>query len=77
MLVLVGLTIFEIVFVNVTSLYQVTVPPVHAANKVELLPEQIVSGLAEIPVGAVGVGFTVIAILPVALLQPDALTQAT
>lgn len=58
-------------------MYQVTVPLLHVADKVELLPEHIVAGLAEILVGAVGVGFTVIATLPDVLLQADALTQAT
>lgn len=72
-----GLTEFEIKFVNAALLYQVTVPVLHVADKVELCPEQIVAGLAEIPVGAVGVGFTFIVTFPEILLQPPLPTQET
>lgn len=58
-------------------MYQVTVPLLHVAAKVELCPEQIVAGLAEILVGADGIEFTVIEIFPDVLLQPNALTHDT
>lgn len=74
---LVGLTEFETTVVNAISLYHVTVPLLQVPDKVEVFPEQIVAGLAEIAVGAVGVGFTVTATFPEVLLQPAALTQAT
>lgn len=74
---LVGLTEFEIIFVNAASLYQVAVPLPQVADKVELCPEQIAAGLAERPVGAVGVGFTVTVTLPEVLLQPKLLKHAT
>jgi hypothetical protein len=67
----------EIVVVSATSLYHVTVPVAQVAESVELCPEQIVAGLAVTPVGAVGVGLTVIVALPEVLLQPALLKQAT
>jgi len=66
-----------IILVKPELLYQVTVPVAQFAESVELCPEQIVAGLAEIAVGAVGVGFTVTVALPEELLQPALLTQAT
>lgn len=74
---LAGLTEFEIEFVNAASLYQVAVPVLHVADKVELCPEQIVAGLAKMPVGADGVGFTFTVTLPEELLQPPLPTQET
>lgn len=74
---MVGLTVLEIVFVRAASLYQVVVPVLQVADKVELCPEHIVAGLAEILVGAVGVGFTVTVILPEVLRQPVLLKHAT
>ncbi len=65
------------IFVNPALLYQVTVPVAQVAASVELCPEQIVEGLAETAVGAVGVGLTVTVALPDGLLQPALLTQAT
>jgi hypothetical protein len=53
------------------------VPLAQVAANVVLFPTHIVAGLAEIAVGAIGVGFTVIAIFPALLLQPAVLTQAT
>jgi hypothetical protein len=47
-----GLAITE---VKAASLYQVVVPVAQVAESVELCPEQIVAGLAETEVGAVGV----------------------
>lgn len=44
-----------IVLVSPESLYQVAVPLLQVADKVELCPEQIVAKLAEIAVGTVGV----------------------
>lgn len=64
-------------FVKAASLYHVTVPAPHVADKVELSPEHIVVGLAEIAVGAVGVGFTVTVTLPEMLLQTPPTTHAT
>jgi hypothetical protein len=75
--VTVGLTGLVTVLIKPELLYQVTVPVVQFAESVELCPEQIVAGLAEMTVGAVGVGFTVIVTLPDALLHPAPLTQAT
>jgi hypothetical protein len=75
--VLDGLTELETIFVKAASLYHVEVPLLHVADKVELCPEHIEAGLAEIAVGAVGVGFTVTVILPEVLLQPVLLKQAT
>jgi len=68
---------FEIAFVNPASLYQVVVPVAQVAASVELCPEHIVLWLAESPVGADGVGFTVTVTFEAALLQPALLTQAT
>jgi hypothetical protein len=42
-------------FVKPASAYQVVVPVAQVAASVELCPEQIVAGLAEMEVGAVGV----------------------
>lgn len=67
----------EIIVVKAASLYQVVVPVAQVAASVELCPEQIVAGLAEIPVGADGVGLTVIVTLPEGLLQTPPLTQET
>jgi hypothetical protein len=47
------------------------------ADKVELCPVQIVAGLADTAVGAIGVALTVTITLPEALLHPALLTQAT
>jgi hypothetical protein len=47
------------------------------AASVELCPAQIVDGLADTDVGAVGVAFTVTVVLPEALLHPALLTHAT
>lgn len=58
-------------------MYQVTIPVLHVAVKVELCPAHIVVGLAAAAVGAAGIGFTVTEIFPEVLLQPSALTQAT
>ena len=58
-------------------MYQVTVPLLHVADNAELCPEQIVAGLADILVGAVGIGFTVTDIFPEVLLQPNAVTHDT
>jgi hypothetical protein len=66
-----------IILVKPASLYQVVVPVAQVAASVELCPEQIVAGLAEMAVGAVGVGFTVTVALPDVLLHPALLTQAT
>jgi hypothetical protein len=66
-----------IILVKPELLYQVTVPVAQFAESDELCPEQIVAGLAEMEVGAVGVGFTVTVALPEELLQPALLTQAT
>lgn len=60
----VGLTEFDTMLVKAASLYHVAVPLLHVADKVELCPEHIEAGLANIAVGAVGVGFTVTVILP-------------
>jgi len=73
----VGLTGLVTVVVKPELLYQVTVPVAQVAESVELCPEQIVAGLAEIAVGAVGVGLTVIVTLPDILLHPALLTQDT
>jgi len=51
----VGLTGLDMTFVKTASLYQVVVPVAQVAESVELCPEQIVAGLAETVVGAVGV----------------------
>jgi hypothetical protein len=67
----------EIIVVRAASLYQVVVPVAQVAASVELCPEQIVAGLTETAVGAVGVGLTVIVVLPEVLLHPEPLTQAT
>jgi hypothetical protein len=75
--VTVGLTGLEITFVKVASEYQVVVPVAQVAASVELCPEQIVAGLAETEVGAVGVGLTVTVTFPPVLLHPALLTQAT
>ena len=77
MLVIVGLTGEFTTLVRLESTYQVTVPLLQVANKDELSPWQIVEGMAEIPVGAVGVGLTVIETFPDVLLHPRSLTQAT
>lgn len=77
MFVLVGLTGEVTSVVSALLVYQVTVPLLHVADKAELCPEQIVMGLAEILVGADGIGFTVIEIFPGVLLQPNALTHDT
>lgn len=66
----------EIIVVKDASLYQVVVPVAQVAESVELCPKQIVVGLAETAVGAVGVGLTVTITLPEALLQTP-LTHAT
>jgi hypothetical protein len=71
-----GLGLAIIVF-KAASLYHVVVPVAQVAARVELCPEQIVAGLAETAVGAVGVGLTVTVVLPEALLHPELLTQAT
>lgn len=63
--------------VSAELLYQVTVPILQVANKVELCPEQMVAGLADIAVGAVGVGFTVTVIFPALLLHPVLLRHVT
>jgi hypothetical protein len=55
----------------------VVVPVAQVAERVELCPEQIVVGLADTPVGAVGVALTVTVVLPEALLQTPPLTQDT
>lgn len=73
----VGLTEFETTFVSAASLYQVAVPLLQVAVKVELFPEHIVDELADIAVGAVGVGLTLTTTFPEVLLHPAALTQAT
>jgi hypothetical protein len=73
----VGLAGFTVVVVKAALVYQVGVPNEQVAERVELCPEQIIVGLADTPVGAVGVGFTVKATLPEALLHPALLTQAT
>jgi hypothetical protein len=73
----VGLTGLVTVVVKAASLYQVVVPVAHVAIKVEFCPVQIVAGLAEIIVGAVGVGLTVTVTFPEALLHPALLTHAT
>lgn len=72
-----GLTVFETTLVRAASLYHVVVLPTQVADNVELCPEQIVLGLAEIPLGADGVGFTVTVILPELLLHPVLLRHAT
>lgn len=72
-----GLTGLETAFVNAASVYQVAIPELQVADKVELCPEHIVVGLAEIPVGVVGVGFTFTVIFPETLLQPNPLTHDT
>lgn len=77
MLVLEGLTVFGITFVSAASLYQVVVPMLQVAAKVELCPEHIVDGLAEILVGADGVGLTFTVIFPEVLLQPPLPTHET
>lgn len=46
-------------------------------DKVELFPEHIVAGLADIVVGDIGVGFTLTTTFPAVPLHPAALTQAT
>lgn len=58
-------------------MYQVTVLALQVADKVELLPEHIVAGLAATLVGAIGVEFTATATLPEGPLQPSALIHAT
>jgi hypothetical protein len=55
----------------------VVVPVAQVADNVEFCPVQIVAGLAEMVVGAVGVGLTVIVIFAEILLHPALLTQAT
>jgi hypothetical protein len=65
------------IVVSAASLYQVIVPVAQVAERVELCPEQIVVGLADTPVGAVGVAVTVTVVLPEMLLHPALLTQAT
>lgn len=52
-----GLTVLEVVIESPASVYQVGVPVLQEADKVELFPEHIVEGLAEILVGAAGVIF--------------------
>jgi hypothetical protein len=73
----VGLTGFVTVVVKPELLYHVAVPVAQVAESVELCPEQIVVGLAEIAVGVVGVGLTVTATFPEILLHPAPLTQDT
>jgi cation transporter-like permease len=73
----VGFTGLVTIVVKAALLYQVSVPVAQVAERVELCPEQIVAGLADTAVGAVGVGLTVTAIFPEALLHPAPLTQAT
>jgi hypothetical protein len=63
--------------VSAASLYHVIVPVAQVAESVELCPEQIVVGLADTPVGAVGVALTVTVVLTEALLQTPPLTQDT
>lgn len=58
------------VLVSPASLYQVVVPVAHVADKVELLPEHIVAGLAEIAVGALGVIFVADTVIFVLLVHP-------
>ncbi|CAN1524757.1 hypothetical protein MCERE19_01184 [Spirosomataceae bacterium] len=72
-----GITGFETVVVKPASVYQVTTPELQVADKEELCPEQIVVGLAEIPFGDDGVGFTLMVTFPASLLQPLVLTHAT
>jgi hypothetical protein len=69
-LVLEGLTVFEITFVSAASLYQVVVPMLHVAAKVELCPEQIVDGLAEILVAELG-----LTVLEVVIESPASVYQ--
>ena len=76
-MVTVGLTGLEITVVRLASLYQVVVPVAQVAASVELCPEQIVLGLAETAVGAVGVGLTVTVTFEAALLHPVLFTQVT
>jgi hypothetical protein len=66
-----------IIVVKAASLYHVVVPVAQVAASVELCPEQIVVGLAETAVGAVGVGLTVTVALPETLLQIFPLTHET
>lgn len=66
-----------IIVVKAASLYHVTVPVAQVAARVELCPEQIVVGLAETAVGAVGVGLTATVTFVETLLHPAPLTQAT
>jgi len=73
----VGLTVFETTVVRPASLYQVTFPLLQVPDKVELFPEHIVAGLADIVVGDIGVGFTLTTTFPAVPLHPAALTQAT
>ncbi|CAN1524858.1 hypothetical protein MCERE19_01187 [Spirosomataceae bacterium] len=74
---MVGLTVFETTVVRPASLYQVTFPLLQVPDKVELFPEHIVAGLADITVGDVGVGLTLTTTFPAVLLHPAALIQAT
>jgi hypothetical protein len=67
-----GLTVFVMVVVKLTSLYQVTEPVAQFAESVELCPEQIVAGLAEIAVGAFGVILVVETLAVVVAVQPFA-----
>ncbi len=77
MVVAVGFTEFATIFVSATSLYQVVVPLLQVAAKVELCPEHIVDGLADMDVGDEGVGLTVTEMFPDILLHPAALIHAT
>lgn len=72
-----GLTGLVTVVVKAALLYQVAVPVLQVANKVELCPVQIVVELAETAVGDKGVLLTVTTTFLETLLHPALLTQDT
>lgn len=60
----------ETVLVSPASLYQVAVPVLQVADKIELCPEQIVAKFAEIAVGVVGVIFVAATVTLVVTVHP-------
>ena len=65
-----GLTVLETVLVSPASLYQVAVPLLQVADRVELCPEHIVAKFAVIAVGAVGVIFVAATVTFVVAVHP-------